>query len=247
MLATLALLASFGCVASSAQLSAYGRDGAACPDIVFVADGAGDFRAASQSVDQVVQQEKLPLCVEPIIWSHGYGRVFIDQIARGYAADRGLELAAELKRRKQAQPGCRIFLIAHSAGSRVVLAGAEAMPTDSIERIVLLGPSVQATYDLRCALRAVHGGIDVYYSPERDFYLKGAAVLAAVFHGEFSRRAGQIGFKPVVESEADARLYDKLRLIPWDPTFQDAGNRGGHYGGYQPEFLKEFVLPLMQH
>jgi pimeloyl-ACP methyl ester carboxylesterase len=247
LLATLALLTSFGCVGSRGQLAACAPGEPNCRDLVFVADGAGDFRAASQTVDRVVHAECLPLCVEPILWSHGYGRVFIDQIARGYATERGRCLAAELQKRRAAQPGVRIYLLAHSAGSRVVLAAAEAMPPDSIERIVLLGPSVQATYDLRCALKATRRSIDVYYSPARDQYLKGAAILAAVFHGEFSRRAGQIGFTPVIESDDDAKLYEKLRLIPWDPTFEESGNRGGHYGGYQPEFLKEYVLPLMQH
>ncbi len=247
LLATLALLASFGCVGSRGQLSACTPGEPDCRDVVFVADGAGDFRAASQAVERVVQAEGLRLCVEPIIWSHGYGRVFIDQIAREYASERGRCLAIELQRRREAQPGIRIYLLAHSAGSRVVLAAAEAMPPESIERIVLLGPSVQTAYDLRCALRATRRSIDVYYSPEKDQYLKGAAVLAAVFHCEFSRRAGQIGFTPVIESEADAKLYSKLRLIPWDPSFEEAGNRGGHYGGYQPEFLKEIVLPLMKN
>ena len=247
LVGTLALITSFGCVSYRGQLSACGLDTPDCRDILFVADGAGDFRAASQSVERVVQDHGLPICVEPIVWSHGYGRVFSDQIARGYASQQGHFLAEELKRRRAAQPGRHIYLLAHSAGARVVLAAAEAMPPDSIERIVLLGPSVQSTYDLRCALRATRRSIDVYYSPEKDQYLKGAAVLAAVFHGEFSRRAGQIGFTPVIESDDDAKLYEKLRSIPWDPTFEDAGNRGGHYGGYQPEFLKDIVLPLMQH
>jgi hypothetical protein len=245
LLATLALFASLGCVGGSTQLAACAPDEAGCRDVVYVADGAGDFRAASQSVDRVVHAEGLPLCVEPIVWSHGYGRIFADQIARSYAQDQGHDLAGELLRRKQAQPNCRIYLLAHSAGSRVVLTAAGDMPAGSIERVVLLGPSVQADYDLRCALRSVRRSIDVYYSPDHDYYLRGAAVLATLFHGEFSRRAGQVGFRPVIESEADAQLYEKLRLIPWDPAFEEAGNRGGHYGGYQPEFLKQYVLPLM--
>ena len=219
---------------------------APCQDVVYVADGAGDFRAASLSVDRVVHRVGLPLCVEPISWSHGYGRIFADQLDREFARKQGQQLAQELSNRKLAQPNCRIYLLAHSAGSLVVLSAAGAMPVDSIERVVLLAPSVRANYDLRCALRATRRGIDVYYSPCRDYYVRGAAVLAALVHCELSRRAGQIGFEPVVESESDAQLYDKLRLIPWDPAFGETGNRGGHYGGYQPEFLKDYVLPLMQ-
>ena len=245
LLATLALLASFGCMGSRQQLAACSHDGTIDQDVVYVADGAGDFRAASISVDHVVHGEGMPVCVEPIVWSHGYGRIFADQLDREFARKQGRLLAQELTKRKQAQPHCRIFLLAHSAGSLVVLSAASAMPPDSIERVVLLAPSVRATYDLRCALRATRRSVDVYYSPNRDFYVRGAAVLAALVHFELSRRAGQIGFEPIIESEADAQLYEKLRLIPWDPAFESAGNGGGHYGGYQPEFLKDYVLPLM--
>lgn len=186
------------------------------------------------------------MCIEPISWSHGYGRVFADQLDRKYARAQGRLLAEEVSRRKIADPQRHIYLLAHSAGSLVVLSAAEVMPPNSIERVVLLAPSVRADYDLRGALRATRLSIDVYYSPCRDFYVRGAAVLAALIHAEFSRRAGQNGFEPVIESEEDAKLYEKLRLIPWDKSFAETGNFGGHYGGYQPEFLKDFVLPLMR-
>jgi pimeloyl-ACP methyl ester carboxylesterase len=245
LLATLALMASFGCMGSRQQLAACSPDGIDGQDVVYVADGAGDFRATSMSVDHVVHGEGAPVCVERIDWSHGYGRIFADQLDREFARKQGRLLAQELTQRKQAQPHCRIFLLAHSAGSLVVLSAASAMPPESIERVVLLAPSVRADYDLRRALRATRRGLDVYYSPNRDFYVRGAAALAALVHFELKRRAGQVGFEPVIESDADAQLYEKLRLIPWDPSFESAGNSGGHYGARQPEFLKEYVLPLM--
>ena len=244
LFAGLAILASFGCMGSRQQLAAC-SDGAVGQDVVYVADGAGDFRATSMTVDEVVHSEGAPVCVERIVWSHGYGRIFADQLDREFARKQGRLVAEELIKRKQTQPNCRIFLLAHSAGSLVVLSAAGAMPPDSIERVVLLAPSVRADYDLRSALSATRGSVDVYYSPHRDFYVRGAAVLAAFVHFELSRRAGQIGFEPIVESEADAQLYQKLRQIPWDPSFENAGNGGGHYGARQPEFLKEYVLPLM--
>ncbi len=245
LLATMALLVFPGCVGSRALMAACGPAKSEFRDVLFVADGAGDFRVTSQTVDQVVQEIGLPLCVEPIVWSHGYGRIFADQIDRRFAQEQGHQLADTLRERKRTHPECRIYLLAHSAGSRVILAAAENMPANSIERVVLLGPSVEANYDLRCALRATCRSIDVYYSPDHDYYLRGAAVLAAVFHAEFSRRAGQVGFRPQVETDEDCQLYSKLRLIPWDPLFSDTGNRGGHYGARQPEFLKDYVLPLM--
>src|SRR5947209_6028689 len=50
---------------------------APCPDdkaagLVLVADGAGNFCAASTSLAHVVEEAHAPLCVRPFIWSHGY-------------------------------------------------------------------------------------------------------------------------------------------------------------------------------
>ena len=59
----------------------------------------------------------------------------------------------------------RVTAIAESSGSHVVLAAAECLPPGSVERIVLLAPSVASGYDLRRAIRATNSGIDVYYSP----------------------------------------------------------------------------------
>jgi pimeloyl-ACP methyl ester carboxylesterase len=239
------LVAPLGC-------ASYREHVAACPTpipgqgAVYVADGAGDFRVTSLNVDHAVHDERFPLCVTPIEWSHGYGRIFADQLDREFAICQGRKLAQELQARRRLDASSPVYLLAHSAGSLVVLTAAAAMPPDSIERIVLLAPSLRTDYDLRLPLRAVRRSIDVYYSPKRDYYVRGAAVLSFFAHGESSPRAGQIGFDPVVESEEDARLYAKLREIPWDPVFAESGNNGGHYGARQPEFLKDFVLPLMQ-
>jgi hypothetical protein len=40
-------------------------------------------------------------------------------------------------------------------------------------------------------------------------------------------------------------LYAKLRQYPWEPGLDSTGNHGGHYGAYQPDFLRVAVLPLL--
>jgi hypothetical protein len=32
---------------------------------------------------------------------------------------------------------------------------------------------------------------------------------------------------------------------PWQPSYRQLGNEGGHYGAYQPEYLKAQVLPVL--
>ena len=49
-------------------------------DVVFVANGAGDYRKASQAISAVVVADHLPLRVELFLWSHGHGRIASDQL-----------------------------------------------------------------------------------------------------------------------------------------------------------------------
>ena len=57
--------------------------------------------------------------------------------------------------------------------------------------------------------------------------------------------AGRCGFEPLIATPADACLYRKLRQHPWHPAIAWTGNYGGHYGAYQPGFLKAYILPLL--
>jgi len=215
--------------------------------VVVVADGAGDFSAASASFRQAVSETHAPLAVVKFDWSHGPGRILIDQTDFAYARRQGLRLAAEVAAWRQGDPGGAIYLVGHSAGCTVVLAAAEALPPGSVERIVLLSPSVSAGYDLRPALRCVRGGLDVFHSrKDRLFLGVGSALVGTSDRRWLARAAGVVGFRPVVTTSADAALYAKLAQHPWHPGLEWSGNRGGHYGSYQPGYLRAYVLPLLE-
>lgn len=241
-----AALASQGCAARrQEQLAPCPPWPARCAGVIFAADGAGDFRAASKSLHQVVEEAGLPVQVHTFVWSHGYGRVLSDQVDLAHTRREGQRLAADLMVQCQQNPQRPIYLYGHSAGCGVILAAAELLPPETIERMALLAPSVPADYDVGPALRATRRGIDVYCSPHRDSYLKVAAVLAVLTHGERCWRAGQIGFRTCPQHPEEAQQYSKLRHLPWNPELAVAGHRGGHYGAYQHGYLRSFVLPLL--
>jgi pimeloyl-ACP methyl ester carboxylesterase len=213
--------------------------------VVFTADGAGGFGTTTAALRDAVAAEGLPLCVEMVPWSHGYGRGLADQMDYDHARQEGACLAAQVLARRQACPASPVFLVAHSAGSAVVLAAAEALPPGSVDGIVLLAPSVSADYDLRPALRCTRRGIDVFTS-ERDVLFLGLGVgLVGTADRHWSAAAGRIGFRPVVATPEDAALYTKLRQHPWDPCVAWTGNPGNHYGAHFPRYLRAYVLPLL--
>jgi pimeloyl-ACP methyl ester carboxylesterase len=212
---------------------------------VFVADGAGDFRAASKALRQAVGDEHLPLDVETFPWSHGYCRVLSDQIDRGYAQLQGHRLAEQIRAIHLALPHVPIYLVGHSAGCAVILIAAEALPPGLVQRIVLLAPSVPASYDLRPALRCAREGVDVFSSPADNWYLKVGMLLANIMRPGQRLAAGCSGFRPVLECPDDGLLYAKLTQYPWEPCLAWTGHHGGHFGCYQQTFLRVFVLPLL--
>jgi pimeloyl-ACP methyl ester carboxylesterase len=240
----LALIVS-GAVRPAAGTAASPPGQAAVPGVVFVANGSGDVRAVSTNLAQVVGEVRLPLHVEAFVWSHGYRRYLVDHLDHANHVAQGRRLAAQVAAYRQACPGRRVYLVGHSAGCAVILAAAEALPPDSVDRIVLLAPSVCVQYDLRPALRSARGGIDVFYSC-RDRMILGLGMrLAGTSDRSCRCAAGQYGFTPIIVTAGDAALYTRLRQHPWDAVVAWSGNDGGHYGSYQAGYLRAYVVPLL--
>jgi pimeloyl-ACP methyl ester carboxylesterase len=213
---------------------------------VFVADGAGDFRAASQALQEAVRAEGLALCVEPFVWSHGYLRILADQADLPYAHEQGRRLAEWVTACRQVYPDCPIYLVGHSAGCAVVLAAAETLPRGSLERVLLMAPSVPNDYDLRPTLHCVRQGVDVFCSPQDGFYLHVGTFLTGLTEGSLWVPAGCKGFLAQTQTKDDSICYyTKLTHYPWGPWLAWTGNDGGHFGAYQQGYLRAFILPLL--
>jgi pimeloyl-ACP methyl ester carboxylesterase len=213
--------------------------------LVLVADGAGNFRAASANLRRVVGEADAPLCVEPFVWSHGYCRILADQVGVGHMRDEAKRLAATVLAQRERDSATPVYLVGHSAGCGVVLAAAESLPLDSVERIVLLAPAVSAYHDLKPALAASRRGVDVFYSKADWWYLGMGVTMVGTADRHWDPAAGRVGFKPPECRPEDVPLYAKLRQYPWQADLSWTGHKGGHYGAYQPGFLKACVLPLL--
>jgi pimeloyl-ACP methyl ester carboxylesterase len=218
----------------------------AATGLVFVVDGAGGFDVCSHTIRQTAAEDRMPLEVRVFRWTHGYCRVLADQIHSTHLRRAGRLLSDLVLACRKESPGRPIFLVGHSAGCGVVLAAAENLPPDTVERIVLLAPAVSSKKDLRTALASTCRGIDVFYS-SRDWVCLGLGTLLA---GTTDRCwtlevAGKVGFRSILNGPEDEALYAKLRQYPWDSSLTWAGHKGGHYGSHQPGFLRAFVLPLL--
>ena len=215
--------------------------------IIFGVGGAGGSESTTAALRQEVLGAGLPLNVEPVDWSHGNGRFLSDQMDWEHARSEGIRLAQRVNEYRRVFPMGDVYLIAHSAGCAVALAAGDVLPPDSLRRIVLLAPSISADYDVRPALRSARDGIDVFFSSRDVFYLGfGAAITGTADRRWLSPAAGRTGFRQKAERCEDTALYQKLRQHPWQPSVEWTGNRGGHYDGFKPAYLRSYVLPLLQ-
>lgn len=213
---------------------------------VICVPGAGGFPAICKALSDTIEARGEGLQVETFEWTHGNWRILADHVDQSNIQYQGARLAQRLVCVKQQCPTRPVYVLAHSAGSAVVLAAACHLPPDSVDRIVFLAPAVSASYDLRPALTCASRGVDVFYS-ERDRWALG---VGTTIFGSTDRHwgpvAGRVGFQPRPCCRADEALLSKLRQHPWHPCLTWAGNYGGHYGTYQPAFLQAYVLPLLR-
>jgi hypothetical protein len=243
--ALLVLLAASGCGVVHHEVRSPGFVSGQC-GVVFTADGAGGFHTTSHNLSQTLTDAGLPVGVETVRWSHGYGRIIADLLCRAHQRAAGQALAEQVIAFRCDHPGVAVYLLGHSAGCQIVLSAAETLPPASVERVILLAPAVSADYDLRPTLRAACRGVDVFHSDHDYFFLGVAVAVAGTTDGRFGHSAaGRTGFHVDPKTPEDVVLYSRLRQHPWDCCVAWTGNHGGHYSVYRPEYLRAYVLPLL--
>lgn len=240
-LTTLTLLLTAPAVARDSDRGPVPSSADARP-LVWVVDGAGDLRGCSTALTRVNMPAGNPVELCPFPWSHGFRRVLIDQIDLPHAKMQGARLAAKIRERQALDPGRRVVVVAHSAGCAVALAAGECLPADSVDRMLLLAPSVSTDYDIRPALRAAREGLDVFCS-KKDRLALGVGVRMVGTTDKFlGAAAGLHGFKmsgsPVQDAEAT-----RLRQHFWSAEMARTGHTGGHYGVHAPAFIQAYLFP----
>ncbi len=194
---------------------------------------------------RTVKEQGLPFQLELVEWQHGRGRFIADQTETDYARNAGRLLAERVRLVIQQNPSLPISIVAHSAGSAVALACGEALPPDSLYRIVLLAPAVSCHYDLRPALASARQGIDAFSSDRDWFYLGLGVRLLGTTDGRSDDAAGRKGFLVPPPNCPDNAMYARLKQHPWDASVSWTGHDGGHTGTYRQVYLRTRVVPLL--
>jgi hypothetical protein len=208
--------------------------------VVFTVDGSGWLRGIGDDIRQVLGDVGSPVQVECFVWSHGPGRILADLHDHDHQKTKGQELAEMILAHRQLCPVGKVYVVCHSSGAAVVMAAAQCLPADAVERIVFLAPALAPGYDLRPALRATRRGLDSFHS-QGDMI--GGFVLAVMGNadGQFETSASCVGFT----QPADDAHYANLRQHAWDWDMGKTGYFGGHFGCTRPAFLRAYIVPLL--
>ena len=134
---------------------------------------------------------------------------------------------------------------AGSAGCAVALTAGEVLPSGSIDRMILLAPSVSTGYDVRPALWAGREGLDVFCS-KKDWVALGFVVRVVGTTDRFgAAAAGRRGFQPMPSKELSPAETARFRQHFWSEDVAWTGHTGGHHGMHAPDFVIAYLLPLM--
>lgn len=215
--------------------------------LLILIEGAGDFQAVAKVLEKSLNLLPPNMELQRFHWSHGYLRIVADQTDLPHISEHGEMLATSIRRIQSRNPDIEITILAHSAGTSVALAGVSLLNENSIERLILLAPSVSKDYPIIPAIAAVKDSVHVFYSHEDTFIL--GPILRFTKTADLRKTqnaAGRYGFIPATRNrEEELLVATKLKQYAWKTEDAAIGNNGGHYGAYGQPYMDKKVLPLL--
>ena len=124
------------------------------PGVVFIVGGVGGFDVLGSSAQKALPKAGVRHEIREFVWTHGWGQIFKDLQDTPHLLHKADELTSEVRRQKAQHPEQPIYLVGKSGGTALVLAAAEQLPPQTVERIVLLSPAVSRAFDLSAAFSA---------------------------------------------------------------------------------------------
>jgi len=220
-------------------------------DVVFYCDGAGGGGPLTNwgdSVRQGLLDDGYEGEFRHFRWQTGLGALADQTSSLQYKRRRAGELAGAIRDHWRRFPGGSVHLIGLSAGSAIVVFALEELPDRyRVDHVFLLGSSLSADYDLSRALRRVRGEMYVFTS-RHDRVL---SVLVPLAGTADRRRVGRrvIGrygvLMPPDADEETQDLYSRVVHVEWDDARAGLGDPGTHTGATRPQFVRNFIAPLL--
>jgi hypothetical protein len=239
-------------LATPCMARAQGRPAAAptqvTPGLVITVEGIGGIDKLHSTVTSACRKAALPHEVQRYIWTHGTGKYFRDLQDTQHLLRKAQELATSVREQHEKEPNRPIYIVAKSGGTGLTLFALEAMPPNTVERVILLAAAVSPKYDLRPALRASRLGIVSFHSPYDQFILNWGTSHFGTADRYYGPGAGLYGFVVPEQLDDEGRdLYAKFTQVPWRSRMLWEGHSGGHLGTNSSFFMTQEVMPWLKN
>lgn len=213
--------------------------------IVFVINEVGDNELLSLNMKEVLCTSRAPFAMDVVHWSSFDGR-HKDHRDPDRRVQAATCLAGKIVNSRRAQPHARVIVLAHGDGSHIALLAAEMVPPKSVDRIILLAPSVSCLYDLRPALQSTRDGIDNFFCKDDSRLEHLQDKLRTADGKRVVPPAGTVGFCVPAPRFPGIELYQTLlRQHKWSWECENFDHVGWHNSWVHMRFLRPFVLPLL--
>lgn len=191
----------------------------------------------------------VPGAIEVYDWTAGPLLMTYNIASRDAIREQGRKVAARIVDYQNRYPGRPVHLIGHSGGAATAICALEELPSDrKVTSAVLLAPGVPADYDLRRAMSHTQTGIHNFYSPY-DVLLSAIYVPSRAIRTKGDiLAAGAVGFHPPASvAENDREWYERqLKQHPFEAEMLEDGNLGDHFGWTNPNFVAQWVAPVIK-
>ncbi len=214
--------------------------------VVFYGDGAGGGGITNwgPGVKKGLHDAGFEGTFDEFPWETGMGVIADQDASVAYKREQGKKLADIISAHHSQHPNDPLYLMGLSAGTAVVVYTLEVLPESvPIEAVVLLSGSLSSGHNLTDALRRVEGDVYVTTS-QRDAILRGVVPETGSADREFvgDDVIGVHGcHMPKGAPPETPRLYSKVVVLAWNPSFAQYGDAGGHTDTTNPAFVARLV------
>lgn len=235
-------MASVGCMSTPQNFSSHG--------VVFYCDGAGGGGITNwgPGVRKGLKDAGFTGTYDEFPWETGLGVIADQTEAVSAKRAQARKLAALIEKYVKQDPGSPVHVMGLSAGTAIVPFALEELPDSvSVDTAVLLSGSLSSGYDMTKALRHVKG--DMYVTTSQSDAILTGAVPITGSADDLKVGDDVVGVHgchlPRGASAETRRLYSKIVIIAWDPSFIKFGDAGGHTDTTNPSFIQHVIAPLI--
>jgi pimeloyl-ACP methyl ester carboxylesterase len=218
------------------------------PGLVIIVEGIGGLDFIGKSANIAFKQVGLPHEIHHFTWTHGTGKYLKDLQDTQHILKKADELAAFIKDYRAKHPNRPIYVVGKSGGTGLVLYALQALPANTVERVILLSAAVSPTFDLRPALRATRREVVSFHSRNDRYILGWGTTKFGTIDRYYGQSAGLTGFViPQDLNEQDRQLHMRLIQVPFSARMLREGtSTGTHHSTSMPWFVTSEVVPWLR-